>query len=235
MPGYMTIGYENIFTILLSVIGLVIVVWAQSRINRAFQRTKQIKIASALTGQEVARKVLDAAGLHDVHVVKVQGTLTDHYDPTRKVVRLSSDIFDGSTVAATAIAAHECGHAIQDKEGYLFMRIRSFLAPVVNFVTYAGYFVAILSLLAGVTGYFTVAIYMILASILFQLVTLPVEFDASARAKKQVHSLSLVTSEEAENVKDMLGAAAMTYVASFLSSILNLIRLLIMRDNSRDD
>lgn len=235
MPGYMTLGYENIFTIILSIIGFIIILWAQNKVSGTYSKMRKIKTAGNLSGQEIARKILDENGLSNVHIVKVSGNLTDHYDPARKVVRLSSDVFDGTSIASVAVAAHECGHAIQDKENYSFMKIRSFLVPIVNFVTYAGYVVAVLSLFAGITGYLKVGIFLIIAAIIFQLVTLPVEFDASARAQKQLDELKLLESDEQNGVYDMLRAAAMTYVASFLSSIINLLRLLIMVNNRNDD
>lgn len=234
MSGYVTLGYENIWTILLSIFGFIIVAVAQVRVNGAYNRTKRQKNQKGISGQEVARAILDANGLNDIYVVETKGTLSDHYDPTRKVVRLSAEIFEGTSIAALSVAAHECGHAIQDKENYSFMRIRSFLAPIVNFITYIGYIVAFISLFAGITGYLKIGIFLILAAILFQLVTLPVEFDASKRAGEQIKKLGLIESGEDEDVKDMLGAAAMTYVAAFISSLINLLRLVIMLSN-RDD
>ncbi len=226
--SYLTLGYENVITIGLAVVGFVIVLVAQARINSAYAKTKAIQSSKQLSGQEVARKILDQNGLKDVYVVETEGTLTDHYDPTRKVVRLSKEVFHGTSIASISVAAHECGHAIQDKENYSFMRIRSALVPFVNFVSYIGYFAVVISLIAGITGYLMVGIIILLATILFQLVTLPVEFDASARAKVQLEQLDLITSPEQENVKSMLGAAAMTYVASLISSIMNLLRLVLM-------
>lgn len=232
--NYMTLGYENIITIILAVIGFMIVLLAQFRINSAYSKNKAIASRKGISGQEVARMILDQNGLEDVHVVETKGTLTDHYDPNRKVVRLSTEIFHGTSIASISVAAHECGHAIQDKENYGFMRIRSALVPFVNLVSYLGYFAVIVSLLVGITGYLIIGILILLATILFQLVTLPVEFDASKRASIQLEQLQIVSVEEQEDVKDMLGAAAMTYVASLISSILNLLRLILMFQN-RDD
>ena len=227
-------GLENIITIMLSVIGFVIVLAAQSFISSSYNKYKKVSNNKNISGSEVARIILDKNGLNDIHVVEVSGELTDHYDPTRKVVRLSSSIFHGNSIAAMAVAAHECGHAIQDKENYTFMRIRSSLVPVVNFVSYAGYFVTLFGLFIGVTGYLKVGIFMLLATILFQLVTLPVEFDASRRAKVQIDEVSLASNNELDAVKNMLFAAAMTYVASLVSSILNLLRLIIMLRDRND-
>lgn len=232
--GYLTWGYENILTIALAVIGFVIVLVAQLKINSSYGKYKKIASKKGLTGQEVARQILDQNGLDEIYVVETKGTLSDHYDPARKVVRLSKEIFHGSSIAAISVAAHECGHAIQDKQNYLFMKIRSALVPFVNLVSYLGYFAIIISIFSGVTGYLMVGIIIILATILFQLVTLPVEFDASARAKVELEKMQLITTEEQAQVKDMLTSAAMTYVASLISSILSLLRLIIMfqdRDN----
>jgi len=228
----MIYGLENVLTIILFVIGIVIVSYSQIKISSSYSKYKQIKTNNELSGQEVARKILDANGLDDVYVVEVKGELTDHYDPKRKVVRLSSHIFHKNTIAAMAVAAHEVGHAIQDKEGYSFMRIRAILVPFVNFVTYTGYIVAAISLIGGITGYLKISIFIILAALLFQLVTLPVEFDASKRAKDQLVKLGLANESEKQGVNKMLSAAAFTYVASFISSLINLLRLIIMlRDN----
>ena len=214
-------------------LGMIIVLFAQFKINGAYNKYKSINLNKSITGQEVARQILDANGLNDVHVVKVQGKLTDHYDPRRKVVRLSPSIFDGETIAAASVAAHEAGHAIQDKTGYTFMKIRAFLVPVVNLVSYVGYIVLFISLLGMINGFLNISIIMISAAILFQLVTLPVEFDASKRAKSELEKLSLVSPAESDGVSSMLGAAAMTYVASLINSLLQLLRLVIMFNRRR--
>lgn len=225
---------ENMVTMLLFFAGIIIVIYAQSKINNSYRKSSKIKIKNGLSGVEVARKILDSNNLSNIHVVSVGGTLTDHYDPSRKVVRLSNDVFNNDSIAAISVAAHECGHAIQDKVGYSFMKIRSMLVPIVNFVTYIGYIVSIISLFAGITGYLKVGIMLIIVSLIFQLVTLPVEFDASKRAIEELNKLGLIEKEENQNVKEMLSSAAFTYVASFISSILNLLRLVIMLGN-RDE
>ncbi len=232
--NYFTLGYENMITIILSVIGFVIVLVAQLRINSAYAKSKAIDSKKGFSGQEIARMILDKNGLSDIHVVETKGTLTDHYDPSRKVVRLSTEVFHGTSIASISVAAHECGHAIQDKENYHFMRIRSALVPFVNLVSYLGYFAVIVSLLAGITGYLMIGILILLATILFQLVTLPVEFDASKRAGIQLEQLGIVDLEEQSDVKSMLGAAALTYVASLISSVLNLLRLILMFQDRND-
>lgn len=224
-------GLETVLTSIIFVIGILIVLFAQIKINISYNKYKKVKNAKTLSGQEVARMILDQNDLEDIYVVEVNGELTDHYDPRRKVVRLSSHVFHENTIAAMAVAAHEVGHAIQDKEGYSFMRIRSIMVPFVNFVTYVGYIVAVISLVGGVTGYLKVSICMVLAALLFQLVTLPVEFNASKRAKEQLVKLGIANSEEENGASKMLSAAAFTYVASLISSLLNLLRLVIMLRN----
>lgn len=231
---FMLLGYENILTVMLAVVGFIVVIWAQSNISRTYQRSKRIKTGGNLTGQEVARKILDEHGLSNIYIVETQGELSDHYDPRRKVVRLSREVFHGTSVASVAVAAHEVGHVIQDKEKYPMMRFRSALVPFVNLVTYLGYFGLIVSLIGGITGYIKLSILVILATLLFQLVTLPVEFDASKRAEENLQKLSLISSGEKDDVHAMLKAAALTYVASFISTILSLLRLVIMLGNDRD-
>ncbi len=224
----MIYGLENILTLTLFIIGFIIVLYAQIKINSTYGKYKNIKLNKNISGQEVARMILDSNGMNNIHVVETQGELTDHYDPRRKVVRLSKQIFHDNAIASVAVAAHEVGHAIQDKENYIFMKIRSILVPIVNFITYIGYIVAFISLLAGITGYLKVSIIIILAALLFQLVTLPVEFDASKRGREQLVKLGIIDGSEEKGVKKMLDAAAFTYVASFISSLLNLLRLIIM-------
>lgn len=218
----------------LAILGIIIVLWAQVNINSNYKKYKQVKVKTGLSGQEVARRILDANGLQNVHIVETQGELTDHYDPKRKVVRLSHTIFHEDTISSVGVAAHECGHAIQDKEGYTFMRVRSALVPFVNLVSYLGYFGLLVSFVGGLTGYLKLSILVLLVTVLFQLVTLPVEFDASKRAKEQLIQLGLIDSDEHDQVSKVLSAAAMTYVAGLISNLLQILRLVILL-NGRDD
>lgn len=227
-----TLQLENFLTFLLFIIGIIIVGYAQIKINVTYSKYKKIENTKKISGSEVAREILKANGLDNIYVVETSGELTDHYDPTRKVIKLSSDIFHGKTIAAMAVAAHECGHAIQDKENYTFMRIRHMLVPIVNLVSYIGYFSILIGLLAGLTGYLLAGIITLSATIIFQLVTLPVEFDASKRARKQILKLNLDNDDT--GIRSMLSAATFTYVASLISTILNLLRLIIMF-NKRDE
>lgn len=227
-------GYESILTIVLAVLALLITVGAQININFTYDKYKRVKTKKGYTGQEVARKILDANGLKDVYVVEVRGKLTDHYDPSRKVVRLSPDIYNGDSIASASVAAHECGHAIQDDTGYKFMKIRAFLVPIVNFISYLGYFSLIISIIAGATGYIKLCLLVLVATLVFQLVTLPVEFDASKRAGVQLVKLNLLNKNELSESKKVLTSAALTYVAALASTVLDILRLLIMLAE-RDD
>ncbi len=215
---------------------LIIPTIASLNINSTYKRYKQEKNKSKLSGFEVARKILDENGLEKMYIVEVQGDLTDHYDPSQKVVRLSTDIFHGETIAAAAVAAHECGHAMQDKDNYALMRIRASLVPVVNLVTYISYIVFLISMFFQLFDLMPIAFVSVLISLVFQLVTLPVEFDASKRALVQLKKLELVDKKEHEGTQKMLRAAALTYVASVVSSVLNLLRIALMlngRQNGR--
>lgn len=229
----MIYGLETVLTLFLAGVAFLIVIAAQTYLSSTYKKGKEKENSNGLSGCEVARKILDSNGLTDVYVVQTNGMLSDHYDPKRKVVRLSKDIFHGTSVAATAVAAHECGHAIQDKDNYTFMRIRSLLVPVVNFITYAGYFILLISLFGGLTGYLTISIGLIVATLIFQFITLPVEFDASKRALSEINRLSLTSPNEKELSEKVLKAAALTYVASLISTVIDLLRLLIIF-NDRD-
>lgn len=232
--NYTLWGHESLITVILSVIAFVVVIAAQININSNYSKYKKKSSRKGYTGQEVARKILDANGLNDIYVVEVKGELSDHYDPSRKVVRLSSDIFHGNSIASISVAAHECGHAIQDNVGYTFMKIRSMLVPVVNLVSYLGYFGLIISIFAGITGYIKISILVLAATLVFQLVTLPVEFNASKRGKEELSKLGIASSDEADDCAKMLNSAALTYVASLASTLINILRLVIMLSN-RDD
>lgn len=207
---------------------------AQFMVTGNYNKYKKIENSSNLTGYDTARKILDENGLKDVLVIETQGTLTDHYDPSRKVVRLSTEIYHGNTIAACSVAAHECGHAIQDKEGYLYMRIRSIIFPVVRIATSLSYIIIFLGLLMEAFNMIYLGIALVGSGLVFQLVTLPVEINASKRAKKELLQYQMVNEEEGSDVTKMLGAAAMTYVAGVLASAAQLLRLILIFGR-RDD
>ncbi len=216
------------------IVMLIIPAIASFMVNSRYSKYRSIENEGKITGFEVARKILDKNGLKDIYIVEVNGNLTDHYDPKRKVVRLSSSIFHDTSIASLAVAAHECGHAIQDKEGYLYMRMRSLIFPVVHFATTFSYFVIFLGLLLESMNMIWLGITLVGTGLIFQLVTLPVEIDASRRAKKEIESLHIATEEEQDGVKSMLTAAAGTYVAGVLSSALELLRLILIFGNNRN-
>ncbi len=221
--------------LLIIILMLIIPAIAQLFVTISFSKYKQIENEEKITGFEVARKILDANGLKNIYVVETKGNLTDHYDPKRKVVRLSTDIYKGTTVASIAVAAHECGHALQDKDGYLYMRIRSMIVPIVNFATSISYFIIFLGLFLESINLVWLGILLVGTGLVFQLVTLPVEINASARAKKIINELKLADQNEQDGVANMLMAAASTYVAGVLSSALELLRLILIFGNNRDD
>ena len=232
---YFLMWFDNSFTVLLMVIGFILVLVAQIKIDSAYSKYRKVRNSRGLTGSEVARAILNANGLSNIEVYETSGKLTDHYDPSKKLIKLSSDIYNGTSIASMAVAAHECGHAIQDKEGYTFFRIRSALVPVVNFISYLGYFGLIVSLIGGLTGYIKLSILILFAAVVFQLVTLPVEFNASNRGKKELDTLNLSYDNDNQGISKVLSAAAMTYVASLLSSLLQLLRLIIILGNRDRD
>ena len=221
--GYsMDLGYIFVF------IGLAITMLAQLILSASYSKYKKIENNKGIAGHEAARKILDNNGLSKVKVKEIGGNLTDHYDPREKTVNLSSDIYNGTTIAAVAVASHECGHAIQDKEGYFMLRLRSSLVPVVNLSTRIGYIVLMISLIAGFLNLAFVGFILIMASLVFQIVTLPVEFNASSRAKKKIKELNLIYEEEQSGASKMLFAAALTYVAAVLNTLLQMLRFFLM-------
>ena len=216
------------YTYIFVIIGAGITMLAQLLVTGRYNKYKEISSSGKMTGKEIARKILDANGLEKVKVQQVQGELTDHYDPTTKTVNLSTRIYSESSIASVAVAAHECGHAIQDKEGYNFLRIRHNMVPTVNICSKLGYAVIFIGLLAGFFNIAMIGLILLGAILIFQLVTLPVEFNASSRAKKQLNELNLIDPMGANGVSDMLFAAALTYVAALASSVLQILRLFLI-------
>lgn len=218
--------------LILAIIVILIPLIAQIGVSGNYRKYKKVKNTKELTGYDVARKILDENGLGDIYIVETTGELTDHYDPTKRVVRLSSDIYHGKTVAAMSVASHECGHAIQDKDGYTFMRIRSAIFPIVNVATSISYWIILLGFLFELLDLIYIGIALTCLGLLFQIVTLPVEFDASKRAGVFLKEYNLATEDESKGVKKMLGAAAMTYVAGVLASALQILRLILVARNN---
>ena len=216
-------------------LGLLITAIAQIIVTSNYNKYRIEHTRKNITGASVARQILDKNGLKEVKIEKISGNLTDHYNPKNKTVSLSEDIYDGTSIASISVAAHECGHAIQHKEGYIFLKIRSFLVPFTNFSTKIGYFVVVIGLIFNLLGVAKFGSYLLLVILLFQLVTLPVEFNASSRAKKQLNKLNIVTEDEDSGVKSMLLAAAFTYVASLVSTLLQILRLALIVFSRNDD
>ena len=222
-------------TYILVLIGVVISLWASAKVNSTYQKYSRTRSYSGLTGAEAARRILNSAGIYDVTVEHVRGNLTDHYDPRARVLRLSDSVYGSSSVAAIGVAAHECGHAIQDEESYAPLRIRSALVPVANFGTKAAIPIIILGLFFG-SSYTLIQIGLLCFALgtLFQIVTLPVEFNASRRALATLEGSHFLEQEELRGSKKVLQAAALTYVAALLVSIAQLLRLVMISGRRRD-
>ena len=220
-----------IYLLLLASIG--ISGFAQLLIKARYDKYSKIENKKKLSGFDVAQKILKKHGLDNIYIVETQGYLSDHFAPTANVVRLSSDVFHGTTIASVAIAAHECGHAVQHKEGMTLIKIRSRLVPVVNFCSKIGYLAIGIGLFGQLTELFYVGIALLSTILLFQLVTLPVEFDASTRGMINIEKMSLLTASEKEGASKVLVAAALTYVASLITTVLEIVRLILSATRDR--
>jgi uncharacterized protein len=197
--------------------------WAQTRVKRTFQRYSQVQPHNGMTGAQAAAAVLQSSGLPNLQIRPVEGQLSDHYDPRNKTLNLSADVGNASSLAALGVAAHEAGHAVQDARGYKPMRIRQTLVPAATIGQSLWFFPVVLGLLMGLTGLVTIGLVLFAAIVLFQLVTLPVEFDASKRALASLESQGLLAADELPGAKAVLNAAALTYVAGFVASLGQLI------------
>lgn len=219
---------------LLYFLAIIIPIAAQIYVSYTYNRFKKVKNDFGLTGFDVAKKILEVNGLEKLYVVETQGKLTDHYDSSRKTIRLSSEVYHEESIAALAIAAHECGHALQDKEGYFFLRLRAMIYPVVSIGTKFAYVLLIIGFLFELMNMIIVAIALYGLGLVFQLITLPVEFDASKRALNMLRSLHICNQVGDDGTGKMLRAAAFTYVAGVLSSALEIIRLIAIFNRERD-
>lgn len=235
-------GYYYDPTYILVLIGALLCIFASSRVNSTYGKYAKIRSRRGMTGAEAAQRILQMSGINDVQIQHVSGDLTDHYDPSQKVLRLSDSVYGSNSVAAIGVAAHECGHALQHKEGYLPLKIRSALVPAANIGSRLGLPLVILGLILGIGfelpggGYFSLAqigIWVFAIAVLFQVVTLPVEFNASGRALKLLGNYGIMNEDEVDDCKRVLGAAALTYVAAAASSILQLLRLVLLTGNRR--
>lgn len=215
-------------------IALFVTIASQIFISSSYNKYSKIKNKRGITGYDAIRRLLDENGLSNVKIVETKGYLTDHYDPNDKVIRLSSDVFHGDSIASVSVACHECGHAIQDKENYKFMRIRSRLVPIINFSSYVGYLSILLGILFSSYNLLWIGIFAEMVILLFQLVTLPVEINASCRALRELDYSHIFTSKELEQGKTMLVAAALTYVASIITSLIQIVRLILLFGRKED-
>lgn len=236
--GYGMWGY-GLFdpTMILVLAGVVLSLWASGRVQNTFRKYSSVRSMSGMSGAEAAKRLLNSQGIYDVRVEPIRGQLTDHYDPRSKVLRLSESVYDSTSVSAIGVAAHECGHAIQDHVGYVPLRLRSAIVPVANIGSQLAIPLIIIGVLISGMGSTVVQIGILLftLAVLFQIVTLPVEFNASSRAIALLDQNGILTGQEVEQTRKVLGAAALTYVAAAASSILQLLRLVILFGGRRNN
>lgn len=228
--------YYYDWTYILVLVGAVICMAASARVKSTFNRYSTVRSRSGLTGREAAEQILRRNGIYDVQVIHIPGNLTDHYNPSKKTLGLSDTVYNSSSVAAIGVAAHECGHAVQHATGYAPLSIRGALVPVANIGSTAAWPLIIIGLLLNgqmSAMFINLGILLFSAAVLFQIVTLPVEFNASGRAVRVLETSGMLYPEEVGTVKKVLGAAALTYVASAAAIILQLLRLIIIAGGRR--
>lgn len=222
-------GYYFDPTYILIIIAAIISLIAQWRVNSAFSKYSRVASMSGMTGAQAARMILQSNGINDMSVQRISGKLTDHYNPSTKVLNLSESVYGSTSVAAIGVAAHECGHAIQHARGYFPLSLRTALVPVANIGSQLSWvFIIVGAILSFNQTLITIGIIMFSAAVLFQLVTLPVEFNASARALEQLESNGILYRDEVSQTRKVLSAAALTYVAAAATAILQLLRLIIL-------
>lgn len=222
------------YTYILVIIGAIISAIASANVNRAHKNFSRFYSSRGLSAENVATLILREAGIHDVRIEPVKGSLTDHYSPNEKVLRLSESVYGSTSVAAIGVSAHECGHAIQHYEGYLPLKLRSLSVPIANIGSKLSWPIILIGLIFGFVGLAQIGVFLFTFVVLFQLITLPVEFNASSRALQVLESRNLLMGEELDGAAKMLRAAALTYVAALFSSILQLLRLVLLtRGNNR--
>ena len=222
------------WTMIFVIPGLLLGLWAQMRVSSAFKKYSAVHAHNGMSAEEVARSMLNRSGCGEVSVRTVSGNLTDHYDPRNNTLRLSDGVYGSTSVAAIGVAAHECGHAMQQHEGYAPLKLRSALVPVVNLGSNLYFPIFLLGLLISWEPLLYVGIACFALTLVFSLVTLPVEFNASGRALRVLEQQGYLSGEEMDGARAVLNAAAMTYVAAAISSLLQLVRLLIIARNRRD-
>ena len=213
---------------------MIIAFWAQSKVSSTYKKYRTVRTMNGYTGEKVARMILDAAGLYNVPVLETSGELTDHYDPRSRVIRLSRDIYYGTSIASAVIAAHEVGHAIQHQEAYKPLVLRTSIARAVNFSSQASILIFMIGLLFSIPFLTNLGIVFFTVAVIYQLITLPVEFNASRRALNILENRNILYGNEINGAKNVLSAAAMTYVAAALMSISQLIRLIAISNINND-
>ena len=223
----------DMISIIIIVVAMLITGGAQAYISSNYKKYREIRVNSGKTGYDVAREILDKNGLSKVLILETEGELTDHYDPSKKCVKLSHDIYHGNSIASVSVASHECGHAIQDKNGYAFLRFRNSIIPLVNFSTKIGYLAIVLGIVLSLAKLMWVGIAFEVIILLFQLITLPVEFNASSRALKLIREYKIVNEDEHSGAKKMLTSAALTYVAGVLSTLAEILRYILIFTGNR--
>ena len=233
MFGYYGMFFDPTFIILVP--ALIVSAWAQFKVSSTFNEYERIESFNRYSGYNVARMLLDDAGLYDVQIETVRGKLSDHYDPTKRILRLSSGIYNGTSVAAIGVASHEVGHAIQHKEKYSALIFRNSIAPAVNFASSMSWLLFIAGIILNFSGLTTVGILLFSAVVVFQLVTLPVEFNASSRALKLLEQRGILYGNEVNGAKKVLNAAALTYVAATLMAVSQLLRLIVLSDRNSNN
>lgn len=220
-------GFDPTYIILVP--ALIFAAYAQSKINKTFNKYLRVRNTNGYTGYQVARTILDKHGLQNVPIELINGNLTDHYDPRKQALRLSNEVYNGNSLAAVGVAAHECGHAIQHQEAYTPLTVRNAIAPVASIGSRAAWFLVIAGLLFGWLQLLDLGILFFGAAVIFQIITLPVEYNASNRAIALLTDYNLVPVDEVEPARKVLSAAALTYVAATLVAIMQLVRLLFIR------
>lgn len=216
-------------TYLLVLIGAVLCIFAQMRVSSTYKKYARVRSRSGLTGAEAAQRILQLSGIYDVRIEHVRGELTDHYDPAHKVLRLSDSVYGSPSLAAIGVAAHECGHAVQHDKGYAPLKIRTALVPAANIGSRAGIPLIFLGVLMGMNQLFIqIGIWVFAMAVLFQVITLPVEFNASGRALAMLGDYGMLERDETSGCRRVLSAAALTYVAAAASAILQLLRLVLL-------
>lgn len=230
MPTFFYFDY----TMLIVLPGIIFAVWAQIKVQSTFKKYNKVATKRGITGYYAARKILDENGLFHVPVEQIKGRLSDHYDPRANVIRLSSEVYNGSSCAAVGVAAHEAGHAVQYAKGYTPIKIRSAILPVASFGSNASFILFLIGFIfADVWPLMYVGIAFFMAAVIFQLVTLPVEFNASNRAITALEASQILYPDELQKSKKVLSAAAMTYVAALAASLLSLLRLILLAGGRR--